>query len=486
MRLLHWFRKDLRLDDNTALARAHDEAGGNVVAVYISEPSILARPDLAATRIRFVLDALADLDRNLGERGGRLIVRHGDAAAELVALCRETGADAVSWNDEYEPELRTRDEAVARALEAAGIGVRRAHDRFLVPPGTVRNAAGEPFVVYTPFRKASERLPVATPFPRVTKFVDPGVASRRLATLAELGLATEQAHWPSGEGAARRALDAFVERSLFGYVPGRDRLDAEGTSMLSPHLRFGTLSARQAYHAVAAALESAGRTAGPDARASVEQYIAELRWRDFYGHVLFHFPHVAERSFRPAYDAIRWRDDDDAFAAWCAGRTGYPVVDAALRQLAATGWMHNRARMIVASFLAKDLLLDWRRGERWFMNRLVDGDPASNNGGWQWAAGTGTDAQPYFRIFNPVLQGRKFDPDGAYVRRWVPELAGAPKEWIHDPWTAAPLERAAAGVTLGETYPHPICDHAERREAALRLYAEARDASDASGAPPRR
>jgi deoxyribodipyrimidine photo-lyase len=481
MRILHWFRKDLRLEDNTALAAARDAARGNVVPVYISEPTILARPDMAATRMRFVLDALHDLETAIAERGGRLLIRHGDAATELLRLCRETGADAVAWNDEYEPDLLARDAAVARALESAGIGVRRAHDRFLVAPGAVRNAAGEPFVVYTPFRKASEPHPVAAEAPAVTAFADPGVASRRLATLADLGMSTEQQHWPSGAAAARRALDSFLETALFDYVPGRDALAADGTSRLSPHLRFGTISPRQVFWAVSTALESAGRGAGAEARKSVEHYISELRWRDFYGHVLYHFPHVVERSFRPAYDAIRWRDDDDAFDAWCAGRTGYPVVDAAMRQLAETGWMHNRGRMIVASFLTKDLLLDWRRGERWFMNHLVDGDPASNNGGWQWAAGTGTDAQPYFRIFNPVLQGKKFDPEGDYVRRWVPELARAPKGWIHEPWAATPLERAEAGITLGDTYPHPICDHAERREAALRLYAEARDAAAAGG-----
>jgi deoxyribodipyrimidine photo-lyase len=237
------------------------------------------------------------------------------------------------------------------------------------------------------------------------------------------------------------------------------------------------------YHAVSAALEESGagtdstRT-DPGARKSVEHFISELRWRDFYGHVMYDFPHVVHGSFRRQYDAVRWVDHEPSWQAWCDGRTGYPVVDAAMRQLKAIGWMHNRARMIVASFLAKDLLIDWRRGERWFMNHLVDGDPASNNGGWQWAAGTGTDAQPYFRIFNPVLQGKRFDPDGAFVRQWVPELAGLPASRIHDPWNAAPLELAAAGVTLGENYPEPICDHSERRPLALALYQEARAEPD--------
>lgn len=477
MRILHWFRKDLRLSDNTALSTAARHATEPVVVAYVSEPEILARPDHAAVRFQFVLDALAALEADVRAAGGRLILRHGEAAAEVVRLAREVGADAVYFNAEYEPELAARDERVGAALEAAGIGARAFADRFLVAPGAVRTGQGKPYTVYTPFRKACEKLPVAALEPRVTRLAAPEVATRRRATLAELGYELEVPAWPSGEAAGRAALESFVEERVFEYGHRRDLMADRGTSRLSPHLRFGTVSVRQACHATLDALSDAPRHAVPPGQKSptqsAETFMAELRWRDFYGHVLHHFPHVLAGAFRRDYDAIRWQDDGVSFAAWCAGRTGYPIVDAGMRELLATGWMHNRARMIVASFLTKDLLCDWRRGERWFMNHLVDGDPASNNGGWQWAAGTGTDAQPYFRIFNPVLQGQRFDPAGAYVRRWVPELAGAPAEWIHAPWTATPLDRAAAGVTLEDTYPAPICDHARRKELAVALYREA-------------
>lgn len=463
MPILHWFRKDLRLEDNTALSAAHADGAGAVIPVYISEPDILARPDMAATRVRFVLDSLTDLSARIEERSGRLTIRHGEAGAELLKLARESGADAVYFNAEYEPDLIARDEQVARALESAGVRVRSFHDRLLVAPGAVMTAAGEPFSVFTPFRRACEKQPVPAPIPAAPRLVDAGLAGRRPATLEALGFATDQPRWPAGAAAARRALGEFQERALAGYATDRDRLDRPGTSQLSPHLRFGALSPRQVHAAVA----------GGPVR-DVESFVSELRWRDFYAHVMFHFPHVVERAFRPRYDDIRWVDDPESIEAWRRGRTGYPVVDAAMRQLVATGWMHNRARMIVASFLTKDLLAHWAHGERWFMNNLVDGDPASNNGGWQWAAGTGTDAQPWFRIFNPVLQGKKFDPDGAYVRRWVPELSRLPAGAIHAPWEVPPLELAAAGVRLGDDYPEPICDHAQRRGMALALYGAVR------------
>ncbi|HEX7879374.1 MAG TPA: deoxyribodipyrimidine photo-lyase [Candidatus Eisenbacteria bacterium] len=479
MRALHWFRKDLRLDDNTALAAACAESNGDVVTAYISEPTILSRPDMAAVRMRFVLESLADLSRALGDAGGGLILRHGDAAEELARLARETGANVVHANAEYEPDLAVRDRQVMDRLAADGVRVQWHHDRFLVAPGSVMNAAGEPFVVYTPFRRACEARGLPPPAPGVTRLPEPRdtagapLTSRRLATLQDLGMTTDQDHWPGGAAAGEAALARFIGKPLFDYIPDRDRLDRAGTSQLSHHLRFGTLSPRRVVHETSRALESGAP--GAAARNSVEHFISELRWRDFYGHVMHHFPHVVSGAFRKPYDSLRWVNDDAAFAAWCAGQTGYPVVDAAMRQLARTGWMHNRARMIVASFLTKDLLVDWRRGERWFMNHLVDGDPASNNGGWQWAAGTGTDAQPYFRIFNPVLQGKRFDPDGAYVRKWVPELSGLSADLIHEPWSARPMDLAAAGVALGETYPEPICDHAERRKLALELYGEARE-----------
>ncbi len=477
MRILHWFRKDLRLDDNPALSEAVADACSDVVPFYASDPDALARPDLAPTRVRFVLDALAQLSASIAARGSRLALAHGDAAEVVTRAARAVQADAVYWNDEYEPALRARDDRIEHALRAAGIQVKRFHDRLLVPPGFVHTAAGTPYTVYTPFRKACEALPLAAPHAAVEKLAAHELPSPRLATLERLGYAEPgSTPWPAGESHAHERLQRFLGATdqgpgagLAHYATQRDAPAARATSQLSADLKFGCIGIRRVVHGVlAAAAHDTGL------RDHAGRFVQELRWRDFYAHVLWHFPHVEHGAFRPAFAALRWRGSESEFAAWCAGRTGYPIVDAGMRELAATGFMHNRVRMITASFLTKDLLLDWRRGERWFMNHLVDGDLANNNGGWQWAAGTGTDAAPYFRIFNPVTQGMRFDEAGAYVRQWCPELAGLPAAVVHCPWVARPAMLAAAGVTLGKTYPHPIVDHAERREQALAMYAEAR------------
>jgi len=451
VRILFWFRKDLRLDDNVGLAQAaHD---GDVVPFYASEPAILARPDIAPTRVRFVLDALHELAAACERAGSSLALAHGDATETVLQAARACSADAVYWNDEYEPSLRARDDAVERVLRAAGVRVRRFHDRLLVPPGMVMNQAGDPFVVYTPFRKACEALPLASPVSAVTRLAAHALPSRRIATLSQLGFeepASER--WRAGVS----RLDAFLKDGLPRYEAERDQPAADATSRLSADLRFGTISVRTV---AARALER-----GKQARCvpAAAKFVSELRWRDFYAHALFHFPHVEHGAFRREYDTLDWEGDPGWLDAWRNGMTGYPMVDAGMRELAATGYMHNRVRMIVASFLTKDLLLDWRLGERHFMRSLVDGDLANNNGGWQWAAGTGTDAQPYFRIFNPVLQGEKFDPDGAYVRRWVPELRDAPKRHVHRPWEAK-LD-----------YPERIVVHEEQRALALAMYGAVR------------
>ena len=482
MRILFWFRKDLRLDDNTGLAAAARDAGGDVVPFYASEPAILSRPDIAPIRVQFVLDALADLAAACARAGSRLALAHGDATATVVAAARASGADAVWWNDEYEPELLARDAAVERALRAAGLGVERFHDRLLVPPGAVRTQAGTPFTVYSPYRRACEALPtpLPSPLPAVTRLAAHDLPAPPPATLERLGFAPPPpaavAAWPGGAAAARRRLEAFLEHGLARYAGERDFPAVAAHSRLSADLKFGTIGVRRVAHAALGAL--GGRAAGrdPALRSSVDKFIAELRWRDFYAQVLFHFPHAATGAFRREFDALRWEGDPAWFDAWKAGRTGYPIVDAAMRELAATGFMHNRTRMIVASFLTKDLLLDWRAGERWFMQNLVDGDLASNNGGWQWAAGTGTDAQPYFRIFNPVLQGARFDPEGTYVKRWVPELAAVPAEKIHVPWEIGVKRRRGSAPALfadagpPAAYPGRIVLHEEMRERALAMY----------------
>ena len=495
MRILHWFRKDLRLDDNTALSAAAHDARHDVVPFYASDPAWFGRPDMAATRVRFVLGALAELSAAIAARGSRLALAHGDPAETVLRAARAANADAVYWNDEYEPELRARDDLVEAGLRAAGVQVKRFHDRLLVAPGVVRSGAGTPYTVYTPFRKACEGHPIREPHAPVERLAAHELPSPRLATLARLGFAEPaSAPWPAGESHARarlreflgasaagasaagasaagtsgrRPLAASVAQGLAGYATQRDFPAVRATSELSADLKFGTIGIRRVAHGALAAATHDERLLEPAIK-----FVQELRWRDFFAHVLWHFPHVENGAFRPEYDALRWRGSEAEFAAWCAGRTGYPIVDAGMRELAATGRMHNRVRMIVASFLTKDLLTDWRRGERWFMNHLVDGDLASNNGGWQWAAGTGTDAAPYFRIFNPVTQGMRFDGGGAYVRRWCPELAALPDDVLHRPWAAPPLALDAAGVTLGESYPFPVVDHAERREQALAMYAE--------------
>lgn len=468
MRILHWFRKDLRLSDNTALAAANREAGADVVPFYTSDPVWFAAPDMSSARVRFVLESLASLSRDVAAAGSRLALAHGDPVTTVVAAARAAKVDAVHWNDEYEPAARDRDSRVEAALLAAGIRVQRFHDRLIVPPGAVQSGSGTPYTVYTPFRKACEGLPIPEPFDRVTRLAAHDLPAPPLATLAQLGLAeTTTAAWPAGEAAAEARLARFLSAGLARYASDRDFPAQPAVSQLSADLRFGTIGIRRVAHAALEAARLDDALVEPTVK-----YIQELRWRDFFAHVLFHFPHVATGAFRPEYDALRWRGTDAEFEAWSQGRTGYPIVDAGMRELLATGFVHNRVRMIVASFLTKDLLVDWRRGERWFMQHLIDGDLASNNGGWQWAAGTGTDAAPYFRIFNPITQGMRFDGAGTYVRRWCPELAALPDDQLHHPWEAPPLTLAAAGVVLGETYPFPIVDHAERRQQALDMYAE--------------
>ena len=467
MRILFWFRKDLRLDDNTGLSEAACDARGNVVPFYASEPDILSRPDMAATRVRFVLDSIADLADGIQGCGSHLALDHGRATETVVRAAKASQADAVYWNEEYEPQLARRDDAVESVLRREGIAVRRFHDRLLVPPGAVTTREGKPFVVFTPYRWACEAFPLSEPLPRVRRLAHHDLPRIAIASLDQLGFSTTQTSWPGGAKMAKQRVRQFLSRGLAGYEDGRDRPADQATARLSADLKFGTLSPRTVASSVLTAAQEDRRL-----RPSAEKFLAELRWRDFYAHVLYHHPHVEGGAFRRRYDGIRWAGDPEHLAAWRAGRTGYPLVDAGMRELAATGFMHNRVRMVTASFLTKHLLLDWRLGERHFMQQLVDGDLASNNGGWQWAASTGTDAQPYFRIFNPTLQGKRFDPNGAYVRRWVPELSKLPAQWIHRPWEAPARVLRDAGVGLGVTFPSPIVDHLQQRDRAAAMYRE--------------
>jgi deoxyribodipyrimidine photo-lyase len=451
-----WLRRDLRLADNDALAAAL--AGGRrVVPLFILDPVLLDGPTSSPARTAFLLGGLRALDADLRARGSRLVVRRGRPAVELARVVAETGATAAYAEDDHSPYARRRDAEAQRVAPLHLVG-----SAAIRPPGTVLKADGAPYTVFTPFSRAWLAQPLPDPAelrPAPAALPDPGdVAGERLPDAPAL---PPGVLFPPGEAEAQRRLAAFLSQGIAAYDDRRDRLDVDGTSRLSPYLRFGMVAARAA--AVAAL---SARRAG----AGAGRWLNELIWRDFYIHILYHFPHVATANFRSG-GLILWRNDSDDFAAWREGRTGYPIVDAAMRQLDESGWMHNRARMIVASFLVKDLLIDWRWGERWFMRRLVDGDPAANNGGWQWSAGTGTDAAPYFRVFNPVTQGRKFDPDGDYVRRWLPALAGVPTPAIHEPWRLSPAEQRAAGCVLGRDYPYPIIDHALARQRALDAYA---------------
>jgi deoxyribodipyrimidine photo-lyase len=467
---LWWLRRDLRLTDNQALAAALAHAD-RVIPVFVLDPTLLDSPYVGPKRVAFLLGGLRRLDEDLRARGSHLIVRRGHPREELSALLSECDAAAIFTEEDFTPYSRQRDDGVAEHLPLHRISGRIAH-----LPGTVLKADGTPYTVFTPFSRRWKTLPL----PQASAILP---APDRLPTPPEvrsLPIPEEPALPPTvpfqpGEGEAQRRLRAFVDEDdppIYKYAEARDRLDMDGTSRLSPYLHLGMVSARQA---VVNALEAI--VAAPDAKArqGAETWLNELIWREFYVHILYHFPHVLQQSFRANLQAIPWGNDDEAFAAWCEGQTGYPVVDAAIRQLAETGWMHNRARMIVASFLVKDLLIDWRWGERYFMQQLVDGDSASNNGGWQWTGGTGTDAAPYFRIFNPVLQGKKHDPQGAYVRHWVTELAHVPNRFIHQPWKM-PLEmQQKAGCIIGQDYPVPIVDHAWARERTLAAYAQARE-----------
>ncbi len=468
---LVWFRRDLRSDDHAALHHALAESG-RVHAVFVFDPALLDPLPRADRRVEFIRHSLAALDAELRAAGGGLIVRHGDPMVEIPKLARELGVGQVHANTDYEPSAIARDEAVARALTTSGIGWHSWVDQVIFGPDQVRTGDGRPFTVFTPFRTAwLRRLAAepARPYPiDLVGRLAPPPPDARVPSLAELGF--EPVDGPDGAGsvAAHTLLTDFLAR-IDDYHLARDFPAQPGTSRLSVHLRFGTISVRELV-GVAAQRAATGSS-------GAESWLSELVWREFYSQLLANFPHVASGAFQPGYDQLHWADGpaaDEHFAAWCAGRTGYPLVDAGMRQLNQTGYLHNRLRMVTASFLVKDLGIDWRRGEAYFARQLLDFDLASNNGGWQWTASTGCDAQPYFRIFNPVTQSQRFDPNGAFIRAFVPELAGLDDRSVHAPWLAKPGALALGGVRLGVDYPAPIVDHATARQLTLARYAAAR------------
>lgn len=468
-RTIVWFRRDLRLADNPALAAGVER--GEVVPVFVIDPKLIQSGRVGEKRIAWLVANLKALDESLRERGSRLIVRRGEPAQTLWQLAQETQAAQVLFNLDVTPYARRRDRRVALELEKQGLSVEVFDDVTLHQPEDVVTMTGRPYQVFTAFKRAWLMLPKpssqdAAPMPERLTLSIPAIDSLPI----DFGGAAIDLP-PAGERAAIDRLNDFLEKTIVGYGAGRNMLDRAGTSFLSPYLRFGALSIRQAYWGAQAAIELAK---DKPAKAGAESWLNELIWREFYMALLYHFPHTIDQPLREQYTGFRWLADEEAFAAWREGRTGYPVVDAAMRCLNATGWLHNRARMIVASFLTKDLLIDWRKGERYFMQHLIDGDSASNAGGWQWAAGVGADAQPFFRVFNPTLQGQRFDPQGDFVRRWLPELARVPDRLVHEPWKMSPAEQRDAGCVIGRDYPAPIIDHHYARDRALQHYRHSR------------
>lgn len=468
-RVLFWFRRDLRLNDSTGLSAAVASAR-QVATAFVFDRDILdALPDRRDRRLEFIWLALAELDRALTADGGGLTVCHGRAVEEIPALASRLGVDAVFTHRDYEPAAVARDAAVARSLAAAGIAFETFKDQVIFEGDEVMTSAGTPFSVFTPYKHAwLRRITAVDTAPRPVA-AQPGQwmpppQTQRLPPLEAIGfvpgvLDTRHIH-PAASGAEAMFAD-FLQR-IGLYHETRDHPGVRGPSYLSVHLRFGTIPIRRLVAEAWQRWQEGSRGA--------EVWLSELIWRDFYFQILHHHPRVVTASFKPEYDRLAWRDDEAGFAAWCEGRTGYPIVDAGMRQLNQTGYMHNRLRMVAASFLTKHLLIDWRRGERYFADKLNDFDLAANNGGWQWAASTGCDAQPYFRIFNPVNQSRRFDASGRFIRRYVPELAALPDADLHAPWLMKPVEARARGFELGRDYPAPIVDHASARQRALRAF----------------
>jgi deoxyribodipyrimidine photo-lyase len=462
-RTLLWFRgKDLRLSDHAPLSSALRSS--ELVPVFVLDPYFFApaRARELPHRMQFLLDSLAALQSSVARLGSELLLIEGKSVDVVPQLAKRFGVARVVAQRWTEPFARERDRRVAAALD---VPFELFDGETLVAPETVRNGSGQPFSVFTPFARALRRslaasAPLARPQALPPLPSGPRPASAPLPTLQQLGIERNPQLQPGGEHAARARLAEFLKHAA-SYHRERDRMDLAGTSRLSADLKFGTLSVRTVWTAVHTALATEPQ--------ALEAYTNELLWREFTHATLWDRPQLLQRPFRAGFEGFPWRDDAESWTAWVEGRTGYPVVDAAARQLLREGFVHNRARMIAASFLTKHLLIDYRRGEAHYLKYLTDGDWAQNNAGWQWSAGCGTDAQPYFRVFNPQLQGEKFDPEGQYVRRYLPELANLPAKFAHHPWDAPAKVLTAAGVRLGETYPAPIVDHVMARDRFLKI-----------------
>jgi deoxyribodipyrimidine photo-lyase len=457
-----WFRQDLRLADNPALRAAAEQ--GPIIPLYVLDDETPGQWKLGGASRWWLHNSLKALARELERGGSNLVLRRGAADALVRAVAAETGARAVYWNRQYEPWAIARDTALKAKLKAQGLTVETFNGSLLKEPWQVKTGADTPFKVFTPFWKAaSAAIDGDAPLPAPKKLAAPA-AWPRSETLDTWKLLPSRPNWAAGfeplwtpgEVGAQQRLKRFLDSALAGYADGRDQPARESTSRLSAHLHFGEISPRQVWRAVDHARHDAKQ------ETSVTKFLSELGWREFSAHLLYHFPTLPERNFRSAFDPFPWDRNERAFKAWSKGQTGYPIVDAGMRELWTTGTMHNRVRMIAASFLIKHLMIDWRKGAAWFWDTLLDADLANNSASWQWVAGSGADAAPYFRIFNPVLQGEKFDPEGAYTKRWLPELEACDARFVHRPWTA-PNAKAL-------NYPPPIVDHGKARARALAAF----------------
>lgn len=473
--ILLWFRHDLRLADNPALLAAA-EMGRPIVPVFILDDKNAGRWRPGGASRWWLHRSLAALTRELAHRAGlppdrpALVLRSGAAEDVILRLVAETGARSVFWNRCYEPWAIARDRKIKASLTRSGIEARSFKAALLFEPWEVLTQQGSPYRLFTPYYRACLARPVAPMQSAPARLSLPPTLPAG-EPLESLGLLPRpdwagglRKAWRPGEGGAQTRLAAFLDGPLAAYKGDRDRPDLAGTSRLSPHLHFGEIGPRQVWHAVSTRSATSNSEAGPEA------FLRQLIWREFSYHLLYHVPDLPETPLRPEFARFPWRASPDYLAAWQRGRTGYPIVDAGMRELWATGWMHNRVRLITASFLIKNLMISWQDGEAWFWDTLVDADVANNAASWQWVAGCGTDAAPYFRVFNPVLQSRRFDPEGSYIARWVPELARLPAGFRHAPWEATAAVLSDAGIALGRDYPHPIVDHDAARARALEAY----------------
>jgi len=449
-----WIRRDLRLTDNQALLRAL-EGSHQVIPLFILDPYLLG---ISPERSSFLFACLRDLDKNLKMRGSRLIIREGSPVEVFSALNTECKFAGIFSQEDYSPYSIKRDNEIIDLFP-----LKLVSGLTLFPPGAVKKSDGNPYQKFTPFRNAFIAIPRGILSIEIPKNLPPcpnipskGIENRDKGSLLSVG-----------ETFAHKILQDFVRQDIYKYSYFRDRVDLDKTSHLSPYLKFGLLPINQAFQA---ALKAADRSQNSEERESCQIWVDELVWREFYYQIMFHHPHVIRGSFHEEMSNFPWNDSDRDYASWKNGETGYPIVDAGMRQLNQLGWMHNRTRMITASFLVKDLLINWQKGEGYFRKKLIDYDPASNNGGWQWVAGSGTDSVPYFRIFNPILQGKRFDPEGEYIKKYIPELANVPNHYIHSPWEMPIDIQEKSHCEIGKDYPNPIIDHNYAKQRTLRAY----------------